>query len=140
MVYKNMTKLNKKILILIVEDEKILADTLKEKLESEGFDVFNTYDGLEGFNVAIKEHPDLILLDLLMPKVDGIKMLNKLRQDPWGAHAKVIILTNVANPANPNNDADVKNVCLEDCDYLLKTDWSLEKITDLIKKKLEINS
>jgi CheY-like chemotaxis protein len=135
-----MNKLNKKILILIVEDEKILADTLKEKLEEEGFDVFNVYDGLEGFNVAIKEHPDLILLDLLMPKVDGIKMINKLRQDPWGASAKIIILTNVANSANLSNHNDVKNICLEDCEYLVKTDWSLDKITDLIKKKLDINN
>ena len=90
-----MDKINKKIVLLIVEDEKILSDTLEEKLVSEGFEVLKAIDGEEGLKLALDSHPNLILLDLLMPKVDGITMLKKLRKDTWGERANVIILTNV---------------------------------------------
>ena len=60
-----MIKLSKKILLLIVEDEIILADTLEEKLKSEGFEVIKAYNGEEGLNIALTKHPNLILLDLL---------------------------------------------------------------------------
>ena len=72
-----MNKLNQKILILVVEDEEILAKTLQDKLVSEGFEVLKAYDGVEGLKLATNEHPDLILLDLLMPKMDGMGMLKK---------------------------------------------------------------
>ena len=62
-----MNEVNKKILILVIEDETILANALKEKLENEGFKVSSAYDGAEGLALALQEHPDLILLDLLIP-------------------------------------------------------------------------
>ena len=131
-----MDKNNKKILILVVEDEKILSDTLKERLVNEGFNVINAFDGLEGFNLAITEHPDLILLDLLLPKVDGLSMLKKLREDAWGAHAKVIILTNVSDPTKV---AEGMKVGVGDVyEYLVKTNWSLDYVVARIKKRLKI--
>ncbi len=127
---------NKKVLILVVEDEKILADTLKERLESEGFKVTNAYDGLEGYNLAITEHPDLILLDLLLPKVDGLSMLKKLREDSWGLHAKIIILTNVSDPTKV---AEGMKIGVGDVyEYLVKTNWSLDYVVARIKKRLKI--
>ena len=133
-----MTDLNKKILILVVEDEEILARTLAEKLEAEGFKVFKAVDGDEGLRMALVEHPDLILLDLLMPRVDGMTMLKKLREDPWGLHAMVIILTNVRDPAKV---AEGMNVGLDGTyEYLVKTDWSLDAVVDRIKEKLKINN
>ena len=133
-----MVKLNKKILILVVEDEEILSRTLAEKLEGEGFDVVSAFDGEEGLQKALTEHPDLILLDLLMPKVDGLTMLKKLREDPWGMHATVIILTNVSDPAKV---AEGMNTGTDGTyEYLVKSNWSLDDIVARIKQKLEINS
>jgi DNA-binding response OmpR family regulator len=134
-----MTKINKKILILVVEDEKVLIDTLEEKLVSEGFDVTKAYDGDEGLKLALAEHPDLILLDILMPKVDGLVMLKKLREDSWGKYANVMILTNVKDT---NTIADSMEIELggtgNTYEYIVKTDWSLESIIARIKNKLKI--
>lgn len=127
---------NKKVVLLIVEDEKILADTLGDKLTSEGFQVFKAFDGEEGLKIALDNHPNLILLDLLMPKVDGITMLKKLRDDEWGARAAVIILTNLegSDKISESLDIGVGNIF----EYMLKTDWSLEDIVFRIKERLEL--
>ena len=134
-----MTKPIKKILILIVEDEKILADTLRERLEKENFIVLNAYDGLEGFELAIKEHPDLILIDILIPKIDGIAMIKKLSKDSWGKNAKIIILSNLNGSINPVT-GDVFAELDPDYKYLTKSNVSLEKIVSEIKNKLKINN
>ena len=131
-----MNETNKKILILIIEDEKVLADTLGEKLEAEGFNVIKTVDGNEGLKLALSEHPELILLDLLMPNVDGLTILKKLREDPWGLHVKVIILTNVNDP---NKVAEGMAAGLDGTyEYLVKVNWSLDSVVSRIKQKLGI--
>lgn len=131
-----MNTLDKKIVLLLVEDEKILANTLEEKLVSEGFTVLKAYDGEEGLKMALENHPNLILLDLLMPKVDGITMLKGLRKDSWGARAAVIILTNLESSDKISETLDVSfgNVF----EYMLKTNWSLEDIVARIKERLQI--
>lgn len=133
-----MEKKDKRILILIVEDEKILAEALKDKLESEGFSVLNAYDGSEGLQFAIKKNPDLILLDLLMPKVSGLEMLKRLQEKLKRKDIEIIILTNVNDPAKIAKGIEVCPGVI--CDYLLKTDMSLEDIVLKIKKKLEIKN
>jgi two-component system response regulator MprA len=132
-----MVKLNKKILILVVEDEVIIARTLEERLMAEGFDVIKGSDGDEGLKLALSEHPDLILLDLLMPRVDGLTMLKNLRGDSWGAGAAVIILTNVSDL---NKVAEGMKAGLDGTyEYLVKSNWSLDEVVSKIKQKLEIN-
>ena len=134
-----MRKLNKKILILLVEDEDILVRTLKEKLMEEGFIVDTANNGVDGLKLALTEHPDLILLDILIPKLDGATMLKGLRVDSWGAHADVIILTNVKETDKLNEmmniGLDIPNNKFE---YLVKTDLSLASIVDKIKQRLLI--
>ena len=132
-----MSQLNKKVLILVVEDEKILADTLKERLEQEGFDVSSAYDGEEGLKLALNQHPDLILLDLLLPKIDGITVLNKLNKDTWGSNAKVIILTNVNDPDNVIMKTGLSGL-KKDYEYLIKTNWSLDAVVYKIRKTLKL--
>ncbi len=133
-----MNEINKKILILVIEDETILANALKEKLENEGFKVSSAYDGVEGLILALKEHPDLILLDLLIPKVDGMEIIKKLQEDSWGKNAKLIILTNVSDSTRMSKGWEIsKNKAYP---YVLKTDISLEEIVSKIKKELEIKS
>jgi len=86
---------DKNKVLLIAEDEPSLRYILRDKLSNIGFTVFEAADGEEGLAVAMKEHPDLILLDLVMPKMDGISMLKKLRESDWGKSVKVLVLTNL---------------------------------------------
>lgn len=126
-----MEELNKKI--LIVEDEPAMLEILVEKFSKEGFEVVSAKDGVEGLEVALKEHPDLILLDILLPKMNGMEMLEKLRKDNWGKEASVIILTNLS-AEEKISEALEKGVYY----FLVKTDWSLGDLAKEIKKKLGV--
>ena len=132
-----MNKINKKVLILVVEDEKILVNTLEEKLLAEGFDVIKAYNGIDGFALALNEHPNLILLDLLMPKMDGMSMLKELRKDEWGKNVPVIILTNLSASDEERNRDITK---FEPSYYFMKTDKSLDEIIEKVKEILNITS
>lgn len=118
--------------ILIVDDERPILDALIEKFEREDFaKLFSAGDGEAGLAIALKEHPDLIILDILMPKMDGISMLKRLREDDWGRSAKVIILTNF-----DTTDEMLKEVTsTEPSYYLLKSNWQIE---DVIGKTKEV--
>lgn len=115
--------------ILIVEDEPAYQHTLAEKLGMEGFAVLTAKNGEEGLATALGKHPDLILLDLQMPKMDGIEMAKKLRADDWGKKAKVIILTNVSSDMNKTQQA-LENEIFR---YLVKTDIKLEDLVQKVK-------
>lgn len=112
--------------ILIVEDDKQLMLAISGKLSHENYNIIKSFDGEEGLAIALEKHPDLILLDIVMPKMDGVTMLKKLREDPWGKTAKVIILTNLSEGSSINDELkqDVAG-------YFIKSDWRLE---DIIKK------
>src|SRR5690348_10074943 len=92
--------------VLIIEDEASMLTVLTDKLKELGFDTHQARNGEEGLSVALQVHPSIILLDVLMPKMDGITMMNKLREDEWGKSAPVIILTNV----NPDSDKIIKSI------------------------------
>jgi DNA-binding response OmpR family regulator len=112
--------------VLIVEDETSLKKALASGLSNQEFEVITAGDGEEGLAVALKEKPHLILLDLFMPKMDGITMLKKLREDEWGKKVKVIILTNL-------EDRDKLSAAVENrvYDYMIKSNWN---ISDVLKK------
>jgi DNA-binding response OmpR family regulator len=118
--------------ILIIDDEEAMRNALIDKFERAGFaEVFTANNGEEGLASALKEHPDVILLDILMPKKDGITMLKELRMDEWGKAAKVIILTNF-----DTTEEMLKEVTLtEPSYYLLKSNW---RIDDVIAKTKEM--
>lgn len=126
---------NKKT-ILIVDDEKALREALSEKFKSEGFEVITSADGEEGLKKALNMHPDIILLDVMMPKMDGIKVMEKLQKDIWGKTARVIMLTNVSDPIKvaEATEAGSKNMTIYD--YMIKSDWKLEEVVDKVKSKL----
>ena len=116
-----------KKVLLLVEDDEVLLDALKSELnQKDEFAIFVAKDGNEGLEVALREHPQLILLDLLMPKMDGIAMLKKLREDEWGKNVKVIILTNL-DDKNKIAEAVASRVF----DYMIKSNW---KLGDIYKK------
>lgn len=119
--------------ILAVEDYPSTLRALVDKFTREGFDVLEARDGEEGLELALKEHPDLILLDLKMPKMDGITMLKNLQADDSSKDIPVIILTNL-------NELEKMAEALESeaYDYLVKTDWKLKDIVKKVKEKLGI--
>ena len=121
--------------ILIVEDEQILRDMYVKKLIKEGFAVNSATNGEEGLEKALNNIPDLILLDVKMPKMDGITMLKKLREAKKGKQIPVILLTNVES-----NDRIVWDVVdTKPSYYLLKTDNRPEKVVEKIKEVLNLN-
>jgi two-component system alkaline phosphatase synthesis response regulator PhoP len=89
--------------ILVVEDEESLATALKEKVVKEGMEGDVARNGELGLELALRKHPDLILLDIIMPVMDGITMLKKLRDDEWGRSVPVIILTSFAQHRGETN-------------------------------------
>lgn len=82
--------------IVVVEDEQPIREMYRMKLESSGYNVAVAKDGEEGFRVVEEFRPDLLLLDLRMPKVSGQEMLHKIRETDWGNNILVIILTNLS--------------------------------------------
>ena len=117
--------------VLIVEDEKPLANMLSEKLQAENFMTQVAYEGQTGLKMAIGWQPDLILLDLIMPKMDGMTMLRELRKNEKGEHIHVILLTNLSDTSKV-----YEAVSLGVNDYLVKTNWDLDEIIKEIKNKL----
>lgn len=120
--------------ILIVEDELPVRKALVEKFQSEGFETALAFDGEEGLEQADRLHPDLILLDLIMPKMDGMTMLKKLRaSSEWGKQVPVIILTNLSS----DDDGRISDVAeLLPTYYLVKTDWKLSDVVEKVKGRL----
>ena len=88
--------------IVVVEDEKPIRDMYTWKLKAEGFKVFNADNGQVGIQVIEEVKPDLILLDIRMPIMNGDDMLEKLRATDWGSSIRVIILTNLSKDEAPH--------------------------------------
>jgi len=85
----------------------------------------------DGLRQALQEHPDLIVLDIIMPRMDGITMLPELRKDVWGKTAKVLLLTNLTNK---EKEADVAE--LDVLGYLIKSNCSLGSLLEKIQRYL----
>lgn len=125
---------NIKKTILVVEDETPLRTAISGILSSEGFTVFEASNGQEGLDCARKEHPDLILLDQMMPVMDGLMVLEKLREDEgWGKSVKVVFLT------NSSDDNNVSKATEGGVSYfLIKSDWDIADVVKKIKEQLNL--
>ncbi|MCX6717707.1 MAG: response regulator [Candidatus Taylorbacteria bacterium] len=127
---------NKKI-ILITEDEVKLRSILRNKLEASGFTVFEAKNGEEGLEITERENPDLILVDIVMPKMDGIEMLKKLRENEKNNKIKFIILTNVDSTEKIAEAMRIAQTANDlSFEYFIKTDVKLEDIVKKISEKL----
>lgn len=111
--------------ILVIEDEKSLRGALVDVLRLNDFLPLEARNGREGVDLAFSTHPELILLDLIMPEMDGITVLKKIRENAWGKNVPIIILTNLSN-------GFVDDPATQ---YLIKSDW---KLHDIMKKIEEI--
>jgi len=123
-------KINKKI--LIVEDDKSYLWILRQSFENEGFSVFFAEDGEEGLEIATKEKPDLILLDILMPKMDGITMARNLKEK--GTESYIMFLTNFKDAEHVSQAVEVAR----ETDYIVKSDLHVDQIVERVKKKLNL--
>lgn len=120
---------NKKI--LIVEDEPMLLEPMVASFKSNGYIVFSARNGEEGLKVALAELPDMILLDITMPVMDGITMLKNLRSHAQGKNLKVMMLTNLSDSTKASETAGLGVM-----DYIVKSDWKLKDIIERVSDKL----
>jgi len=126
-------KTKTKTKILIVEDEEIMLRLLGEKFWANGYDVLVARNGKEGLDMAIKDHPDIILLDVKMPVMDGITMMKKVREDTWGKDVPIIILT-VLDP----DDKILKEIgTYESSYYLVKGNVNLDDLVHKVEDRLK---
>lgn len=125
---------NKPKKILIVEDDRLLLKVLSDEFEKQGFKTLLAQDGAEGLSKALYEKPDLILLDIIMPVMDGLTMLKKLRAQKEGAAIPVVILTNLSGA-----ETIEKSVQSGSYDFLVKANWELGDIVKKVKEKLGVS-
>lgn len=127
-------KTNHKKKVLIIEDEPTLLELFADRFNVEGFETLQSTTAEKGIKLALKNKPDLILLDIILPKMDGITMLKKLRLDSnsWGKSVPVIILSNVTDQKRVANAMK-----LGVFDYIVKTDLILN---DLVKQAKEVTN
>jgi DNA-binding response OmpR family regulator len=117
--------------ILIVEDDLRLQRIYQTKLTQQGWDVATAADGEEGSRVALTQYPDVILLDLMLPKKDGFAVLADLQKDPKGKKIIVLILSNLGQQA----DID-RGKGLGAKEYMVKANYSLDSVVAKINAYL----
>lgn len=120
--------------VLIVDDEPAILRAMVDQFNDEGFKVFEAKDGEEALKIAAKELPEVGLFDILMPKMDGISLVKKLRGDARTRNIKVLFITQL-----PLDDHRLQQVIEQGAAYyLLKKDWTLAEMVEKVKQLLGI--
>ena len=120
--------------ILIVEDDESLQRALADKFMREGFETHTALTGKSGLESALANHPDIILLDIVMPEMDGPTMLEKLRQEgEWGKKARVIFLTNLSQTSDKMLEQIMRD---EPVFYLVKSNMLLSGVVARVNESL----
>lgn len=117
--------------ILIIEDEKTLLEALSKKLQFEGYDVYTAVDGQDGLDKIKESMPDLILLDILMPRLDGFGVLESIHKDPELSKIPVIIISNSGQPVEIE-----RALSLGVKDYLIKAEFDPEEVINKVRNTL----
>lgn len=118
--------------ILIVEDDKFLRELISQKLTKEEYDISEAVDGEEGIKKIKEEKPELVLLDLILPGIDGFEVLSRMKEDPSVSSIPVIILSNLGQ----KEDVE-KGLKLGANDYLIKAHFTPGEIIEKIKTILK---
>lgn len=124
------TSSDKKV-VLLIEDDPFLVGMYKEKLQMEGFEVIVAEDGFQGLNFALSQKIDMILLDILIPKLSGIDLLARLKQDEKGKVIPVIALTNLSDSADEDK---IRGYGVKD--YLVKSNYTPGQVVEIIRKHI----
>lgn len=117
--------------IAIIEDDLAIVQMYKTKFEKDGYEVATAGDGQSGLQLLTTFQPDVILLDLMMPNMNGFDMLQRLRQQPGGRDAKVVVLTNMGD-----TETATKVYKMAANDYIVKAEMTPKEVEDRIKKLL----
>jgi len=118
--------------ILIVEDDKFLRELIAQKLLKEEYDIVEAVDGEKGIKSVKEENPDLVLLDLILPGIDGFEVLARMKEDPKLAEIPVIILSNLGQ-----KDDIERGLKMGAVDYLIKAHFTPGEIIEKIKVVLK---
>jgi DNA-binding response OmpR family regulator len=114
--------------ILVIEDDKFLRELISQKLLKEGYDIAEAMDGEKGVEAIKAENPDLILLDLILPGIDGFEVLSRIKSDPNMSGIPVIILSNLGQ-----KDDIEKGLKMGAVDYLIKAHFTPNEIVEKIR-------
>lgn len=117
--------------ILLIEDEKIMVGLLRKKLTKEGYDVSVAWDGKEGLAKMRKSKPDLILLDIVMPKIGGFGVMEEVSKDKELKKIPVIIISNSGQPVELERAKE-----LGVRDWLIKTEFDPQEVLDKVIKQI----
>jgi len=126
---KNKKSNGESIKILLVEDDPFLLSMYNTKFEMENFEVVAAEDGEKGLKLALKESPDIILLDIMLPKLDGFEVLKALKADAKTKNIPVLLLTNLSQKEKVQ-----EGLALGAKDYLIKAHFMPSEVVDKIKK------
>jgi len=119
--------------IAIIEDDSAISMMYRIKFEAEGYTVETAENGKLGLELVKEMSPDIILLDLMMPEMNGDEMLAKMRATDWGKDIKVIILTNMGESEAPEN---IKALKIEA--FILKANMTPRQVAELVKEQLAL--
>lgn len=117
--------------ILLIEDDAFLAGMYVKKLELEGFSVLHAADGRQGLKLATQKKPDLIMLDIILPKMDGYEVLTHLKDDPATRPIPVLLLTNLGQREDVS-----RGLKLGAADYLIKAHFMPSEVIEKVKRVL----
>lgn len=118
--------------ILVVEDNEVTLQSIVEEFKFQGFELIEARDGKEGLEKALQEKPDIILLDILMPKMNGFEVIRKLRDDVWGEKVPIIFITSVKP-----DDAVISEINkTKPSYYIMKEGWTLEDLSSKVNVAL----
>lgn len=123
--------------VLVAEDDKLISGSLCDALKTAGFDATPAYDGEEAVAKAKEITPDIMLLDIMMPKLDGISVLWEVKANPQTAKVPVVVLTNIGDVETISKIVEAGAV-----DYLLKSDQSvddiIQKVRDVLARSVKL--
>lgn len=118
--------------VLIIDDEESLVNVLERKFTDEGITAYTAFNGRQGLDMALEKHPDIILLDIMMPEMDGFDVMRNLQEDEWGKTVPVILLTN-----SSSIDTVAKAVTSGMSEFLVKTDMRLDDVVNKVKERIK---
>lgn len=118
--------------IAIIEDDPVISQMYRMKFEADGFEVYMADDGKRGVEIVKSVKPDIILLDLQMPVMNGVEALTEIRSQPWGKDIPVLILTNLGEEEAPS---EIKS--LDITSYIVKAALTPKQVVARVKQALE---
>ncbi len=119
----------KKQKVLLIEDDADLVEMYKLKFIGSGYEIITSFKGAEGLELAKKEKPDIILLDIILPEVDGFAILTELKKDPKTRNIPVLMLTNLGQESDIKKGKE-----LGVTDYLIKANFTPSEVVEKVKK------